>query len=320
MAQSWQLLLVLVVDYSDVATLRMRKVKVSQVYFATFANNGYEKSAVRLASEANDSNLFDGIYGYTDFPEFILSDERWKQQLKSKKQTGSGFWFWKAPLISNILNQINDGDVLLYADAGCELGNMYQFKKVAEDLCDYDIVGYSLTQMEKDYTKGDVFAEFGVSSNNTIYGESPQILATYISLKNTPQTRKFIQHWESLVANFHLLDDEASIVPNAPTFREPRRDQSLFSMLMKANQPDCKMSNDYCSNHPLVAHKHAKYGVPELRALIREDESYPPQYERALIMSSRNHGGTRLQTSYPQALTVEESLTMKRKVNACREG
>lgn len=322
----WALSLLISLQCGDVAALRRiiyeEHESYPRVYLVTFGSgSGCEAAATRLAKEANDTKFFDGVFSYTDFPEFILSDKKWQQHVQAK--TGAGFWFWKGPLISHALNQINDGDVLLYADSGCEIGNVNRFKDVAKDLCDHDMIAYSLGALkEKEWTKGDIFSEFSVTPNNAIYGESGQILATYFWMKNTAQTRQFIQHWENLLANYHLISDENSTTRNAKEFRTCRRDQSLFSMLMKANQPDCNLMESLpggCPKyHPLSLTRHTKYGVPGFRAIIRNDVGYPAVPRNSLILSSRNHGGHKTHAPYPTQLTVEEASAMKRQVSACK--
>lgn len=297
---------------------RPAREKAPRVHLVTFASGAdtYKASARRLASEANATNLFDGIYSYTDFPEFILSDKKWEQHLQARK--GLGYWFWKGPLISNILNQIDDGDVLVYADSGCEIGNANKFEDIAKDLCDHDIVTFSLKPMqERRWTKGDVFSEFSVTPDDGVYAHSAQILATYFYMKNTPQTRQFIKHWEDLMSNYHLVSDEPSTTKSASNFKMHRQDQSLFSMLIKANQPDCHTGR--CSkHHPRAPNKHEKYGIPGLRPLIRDDPGYPPKFENALIMATRTRNGQRQTLQNPPQLTDEEVSIMKRQVNACK--
>jgi len=285
-----------------------------RLHFVTFGNRRYAPAARRLVREATATRIFDGIHGYTHFPRFITSDRRWRRHVHISK--GAGFWFWKAPLLKHVLNLLDDGDVLIYADSGCEIGDALRIGDIVEKLCGHDLISYSFMHTENTWTKGDVFAWFGVKPDDPFYGQSPQIIATYMAMRNSEQTRRFVQHWEDLMANITLVGDYASIAPNDPSFKEPRRDQSLFSMLVKANQPDCQMASDDCARHP-VARRHPKYSVPGLRALIAKYEGYPPTYNRSLFMSARNPTGKRRCNIKPEALASQHVDAVKRYLGSC---
>ncbi len=66
--------------------------------------------------------LFNKIYSFTE-QDLINDSDFWNKHkdfiLKNKR--GYGYWVWKPYLISKILKEINDNDILLYLDAGCEL-------------------------------------------------------------------------------------------------------------------------------------------------------------------------------------------------------
>ena len=40
--------------------------------------------------------------------------------LNTKHKKGHGYYIWKPYLIQKTMNKMNDGDILLYSDAGCE--------------------------------------------------------------------------------------------------------------------------------------------------------------------------------------------------------
>ena len=47
---------------------------------------------------------------WNNHSEFILANKR-----------GYGYWLWKPYLIMKTLEQMNDNDILVYADCGCEI-------------------------------------------------------------------------------------------------------------------------------------------------------------------------------------------------------
>lgn len=48
--------------------------------------------------------------------DFLKKNEK---MFKSRK--GAGYWVWKPKIVQITLEKMNDGDLLLYADTGCEL-------------------------------------------------------------------------------------------------------------------------------------------------------------------------------------------------------
>ena len=95
--------------------------------FITFGDsditNSYKKSmfkgaAERLCRQAESLNLFDNIENNN--LDTLESDfyKRHKNFMLNNK--GLGFWIWKPYIINRMFNKSNDGDKILYLDAGCE--------------------------------------------------------------------------------------------------------------------------------------------------------------------------------------------------------
>merc|ERR1719271_1224653 len=95
------------------------------------------------------------------------------------------------------------------------------------------------------------------------------------------RTLKFMEVWEDLLSNVHLISDEKSVFPDYKHFEKNRHDQSLFSMLTKAQGPairDYGWSVIHCaanntggkisdvSKHP----KHPVYGIHHFEASVVE--------------------------------------------------
>ena len=45
------------------------------------------------------------------------------------QQRGGGFWIWKHHIISNLLDKISEGDVVVYCDAGASINLSDHAKK-----------------------------------------------------------------------------------------------------------------------------------------------------------------------------------------------
>uniref|UniRef100_A0A7S1RXZ6 Uncharacterized protein n=1 Tax=Alexandrium catenella TaxID=2925 RepID=A0A7S1RXZ6_ALECA len=290
-----------------------------EFWMLTFGKGkGFELAQKRLAGEARRTKLFSQISHLDDFPDFIKDDPKWARYLQIAK--GAGYWFWKAPLASHLMKyHMREGDVLVYVDSGSELGDMNDFREVAQALCNHDLVAYALTLKEGMFTKGDLFAEFGAEPNDKYYG-SPQLLATYFAIKNTAASRAFVDQWERLAANIRLIGDGPSKVANHPDFKEHRRDQSIFSMLVKANQPD--FAPEVVRKFPNATgfQRHPVHGVEGLRPLIMQDPGYPQDPAHKWIAASRNNKPyRRYETNSSSTFTSADRDAIRSSLTSCRE-
>ena len=95
--------------------------KTHKVHFITYGHGGlnYEISKNRIVKEAQFFGCFTTIskYGYNDLtPTF---KEKYKNILTYNR--GAGYWIWKIDIIQQKLNEINDGEFIVYLDCGCTI-------------------------------------------------------------------------------------------------------------------------------------------------------------------------------------------------------
>ena len=133
------------------------------------------------------------------------------------------------------MDEIDDNDLLLYLDCGCELNirgkdRFMEYIKMVEqnDSLASQLIGFK----EKTWTKTDLFNFMETPLKDR---ESGQIQSNFIFLKKTPNNINLLDDWFNLqtVNNYHYVDDTPSLEPNDPSFVENRHDQSCFSLLMK---------------------------------------------------------------------------------------
>ncbi len=136
-------------------------------------------------------------------------------------------------MAKRLLRSLPEGDLLLYADCGGGLANR-GWNELVRMARGVDLLAFQFRgrNPERQWTKGDIFERFGVTTESAI-ARSGQVSAGYFVLRNTEAGRELVDRWEALVADFHLVSDEASRAPNWQGFSENRHDQSLFSMLAK---------------------------------------------------------------------------------------
>lgn len=92
--------------------------------FITFGAGGdnYIEAGNRLIEQAKSLELFDKITLYKD-ADLKADTEFWEKHgdFIEKNKRGYGYWIWKPYLIKKSMDSMKDGDILLYADCGCEI-------------------------------------------------------------------------------------------------------------------------------------------------------------------------------------------------------
>ena len=151
-----------------------------------------------------------------------------------RERRGGGFWIWKPYLIQRELQNLHDGDVLVYADAG-----IFFTSSVAPVVMSLRASGESVLvfqnrfQIEQEWTKRDVFVRLGCDS--PIYADTNQIAGGMSVWTKSSASLELVREWLGLVQDAQLVTDKPNLggLPNFPTFREHRHDQSIFSLLCK---------------------------------------------------------------------------------------
>jgi len=201
---------------------------MNKIHFVTFGCDEFFKhSRKRLADEARVSGWFDKIFIYE--PNDLL------EYKKSFKGRGAGYWWWKSVVQCLALNQIDDGDLLLYLDAGCYI-NKYG-KNIFDEYVDIVnknegfLAFNSPPAIEKNYTKRDLFKL--LDCDTPYYTDSNQIGSGFVIYKKNNLTIEFLNEFQKISFTSHTLNDYNSYNENYEGFVEHRHDQSVFSLLVK---------------------------------------------------------------------------------------
>jgi hypothetical protein len=197
-------------------------------------NQNFFKAGERLISQAANLNLFNEINLYTD--DYLKRDpiffEKHSKFIEENKK-GYGYWLWKPYIIKKTIEKMNNGDILLYLDAGCEIDIHEKsfliecFELVKKDY----IIGTLGIGFVKERCKMDLILELGM--NDIKYLDSRQHQAGANMYLVCDETRSLVNKWYELCCNYHLIDDSDSINKNLNCFIDHRHDQSIFSLLTK---------------------------------------------------------------------------------------
>lgn len=233
-----------------------------QLHFLSFGGptKKYHDALDRLNREAVEMNVFSSITAVTD-ADLKMDAPFWNKHgdFISSNPRGYGYWIWKSYLIKQKLDEIPDGDILLYLDAGCKL-NPYakrKFFELIDKTLTKKIIGTHCISTDITYTKQDTIEKMGMTGKTDILKKN-QMQAGYLMMVKCPEIVDLIDTWRKWNEDYHLIDDSPSILPNSSQFIEHRHDQSVFNILVKsrglinydAEPADNKIENPvwYCRN------------------------------------------------------------------------
>jgi hypothetical protein len=205
------------------------------IHLITYGDGKYNSSKRRLVKEALDSDLFQSIkaYGRSNLtPEF---ESRFKDILNMKR--GGGYWIWKFDLINSNLNQMNDGEFLIYMDAGSSIDvnareDMYHYM----DLLNNSPFGVLLFQKhnlpERKYTSGRLLNYFSINPESDI-AKSGQLHCSIILIQKKKHSVDFFHKC------LEVLNDDPYIITDRYNKEnqyliDHRHDQSLMSIIGKS--------------------------------------------------------------------------------------
>ncbi len=143
---------------------------------------------------------------------------------------GGGYWLWKPYFILETLKQLQENDVLIYADAGII------FRKSIRPLVELTSGEQAVAIFYNDviashYTKRDVFV--ALHCDEPSYHNTPMIHAGLQVYRKTAKSIEFVQEVFDWCLRDRLITEEPNTLglPNLPGFIEHRHDQSIFSVV-----------------------------------------------------------------------------------------
>jgi hypothetical protein len=134
----------------------------------------YHNSLARISEEAKQTNFFDYIHGFTekDLKNDITFWEKHGNFIESNRR-GYGYWLWKSYLIKRQLDKLNEGDILIYADAGCQV-NCGGNSRLSEYIYllqnnehNYGVLAFDSGYYEYRYTKRQIFEYFDCNNEDS---------------------------------------------------------------------------------------------------------------------------------------------------------
>lgn len=223
--------------------------------------NQFQNDVINFCIQVHEILSFlhgDHIHCYEHNIDSILQDVRFQRHLKYRNQpndaskNGAGYWFHRYMMIqhqmthphgndhdnheiqANGLNLNNPNAILVWIDIDrLDFFRHGTFNALiyAMELRNADFLIESHHFIEYAWTKEDVFTAFHADESTRL---SKQVNAGAFMVRNNAKMRVFIDAMIDCVADWHMLSEQPSYLPNNKTyFREHRYDQSILSLFVK---------------------------------------------------------------------------------------
>lgn len=198
-------------------------------YFITYGDENYTRSAQRLVAEARSLGIFDDVrtYGPADLPDDV------KRHPLMCHARGGGYWYWKPCLLQACLRRMQEGDILVYADAGCSVQPSPEWDRFFRDLRTKSVVAFRLGYRNKFYCRRSLLDY--ARTEQPHWGEYYQVMGGILLLKKSGASVRLVDDWRQ------LMDEHPEFVTDVPAeerkyevpfFREHRHDQCVFNVCL----------------------------------------------------------------------------------------
>ena len=227
---------------------------MEKIHFISYGDEKYNIAKQRIYNEAKNTGWFNLIncYGKQDLTsDFVKEFEK----ILSLNR-GGGYWIWKFDIILNKLQEINNGDFLIYADSGCSINlngkkRFYEYIEMIKNN-KYKIISFELNYPEIMWTTNEIFNSFNISENN-ILRKSKHLMSTIMIMQKCDAVINIFKDCLDKIRINPLLITDHYNINQRIYFKDNRHDQSILSVCRKKHGtiilPDETWDKNFNSPH-----------------------------------------------------------------------
>ena len=201
-------------------------------YLVNYANQEFYNDQKNFSKEALKFGI-DGVFSYTD--KMIKKTSFYKKNKRVLDiPKGGGLWLWKPYVILEAMKQIEEGDLLIYADSAAKMINRVD-ALVSQCKKQGGILLFTNTLTNKIWAKRDCFVWMNCDSKK--YWEAKQAMGGFQVYIKNKKSMKFVKDFLKFCQIPYILDDQLVGWPNRsglsdlPGFKAGRNDQPILSNL-----------------------------------------------------------------------------------------
>jgi hypothetical protein len=194
-------------------------------------NVDFELATIRLMEQSQGFTQIQQRKIYTKADLDLGYQELFSENIRNI-QKGFGLWSWKPYIIKGELDYLEENDVLIYLDAGCELNDKYQenLNYYLDFVARNNVLAFPMKHLNIQYSKPDP----ALIRNDSTYFRT-QVGANVLFFLNTNLSRKFVNTWLNLCANdggallLESVSGTFDLDDKSIPFIAHRHDQSIFN-------------------------------------------------------------------------------------------
>lgn len=198
------------------------------IHLVNFADNRFRKQQQNSSKCAIVYGGVDVIHEFS--PEDIDNEFKNSNSDIFKYERGVGLWLWKPYIVSRILNELSDGEYIVYSDAG--VGFIRNVNLLIEVMLrdNVNVMFFGLPMLDVEWTKKEAFDIAGYSPKMS----DRQVDGSFFILKVSDEARNIVREWLDLCSNEKALSPTVfdSTAISYPSFVSHREDQSLLSIIL----------------------------------------------------------------------------------------
>ena len=221
-----------------------------RIKMVTFSDGSYALRAAgrRLAKQADSTGWFQNPSEHwtvetlrTKVPDFYSRHKKFIEM----NPRGFGLWIWKPVILSYLLDHLEDGEMVLLLDAGCQINankdSRIRFQKYIEICRENDLLAMQLANnsfgfndlTDAAWTKLSVLNSLDPLS---VFRKTNQIQAGIIFAIKSEKSLRIANKWLNLCidSDYSLLVGPSTTDYQSIEFREHRYEQSILSLILKS--------------------------------------------------------------------------------------
>jgi len=206
----------------------------NKLHLISYGDKKFKNAKHRIYNEAFNTNWFYSIkcHGLEDLS--ISFRNEFKSILSMKR--GGGYWIWKFHIILNKLEEINDGEFLIYVDSGCFVNvngtkRLEKYIKMIKNSKN-KIISFQMNHIEKAWTTKKIFDSFSIPENDPIETSGQYVGGILIMQKCDSVINIFKDCLDKIRKDPLIITDQFN-KNQRQCFKDNRHDQSILSVARK---------------------------------------------------------------------------------------
>jgi len=202
----------------------------------TYGTIDYEKSLQLLEKTAYEIGKVDKVFIYNR--DWLVTTKFYqKNKYILDQHRGSGFFCWKPYIILKTFDLIENGDCVLYMDAGVSvIDNLDPLFEIIschpnDGKLIFRVPWVGITHIAKMWVKRDCFVLTG--SDESKFWNAPMTNGAISLWIKNDENIKLLKEWQQYLRDPRIVTDDPNMCgrPNFYEFRDHRHDQSVLTIL-----------------------------------------------------------------------------------------